>query len=916
MPDTIRNQNESLDIQRPFPGLRSFEEINQSQFGGRDVEINELFNLVDTNCLTIVFGKSGIGKTSLIKAGLISELQKNFYFPIYVRVDFNSSKSPLAQVRELVTQKIATYDRNNILWNDETLWEFFHNVKINDGLVVPVLILDQFEELFTLGDDETKEVYEFLIELADLAENRVPFSIQEKLDNKTNIISSNYGSRPYRLIISLREDYLAQLEGLKKMMPSIRNSRYRVLQLTTKQALEAILKPGKNLVTEEVAIEIIKKLPEVTNQDFYDIASDTDNLKRLLVEPFLLSMICYQLNERRLEHNEEIISYELVSNFQIEDVINTYYEGVITTFSPQIEAGLEDTLLTESGYRKLQSVEELYTRYSIKESDLQLLVDKRIIRKEIRDGVEYIELIHDVLAPTIRQKREERIRIKKEQENAFAIEAAVKSVKEKSALRLKKIRTIAGIAAIIIITVFSVVFYYARLTAVEAKRLNTLNYAEKILLQGKSVSAYDNDFLASAFISRVAYLLYARNNGDDFNPFYNALYAVLEKLDENFTFSTRENSDIKALNMAKNTAFIGCNDGMLYALNWSNPLDTILQYKFSKKITDIKFSPDNKRMAVTGTFDTVAVFDLQNLKAKPYMLKTLPSGNRRLLTFVDTSSVIVLAGNKIQGWQINFTQNADVNTSYNKLKWNERLVYNFNDGVQGKSVINIKWGDFICIKEPNESCMVINSIASAGENLIIGLATGILIIKPDSAIDITSKKLIEIVSLNYNAKTNFIYAGSVSGAINKVSVLNYSTEYNLSQTGRINSIICSIDGNHIASASGDNSIALFTNNTSWQESTPIILNFSNTGQNTPATANSLCFTENGNYLLAGYNNGKVIKWPVSADILCELICNKPQFNSISNINTWDKYIDKRITEKYLGIEINNAFLKEFSCENN
>ena len=30
-----------VDLQRPFPGLRSFEEKNESQFGGRDVEINE-----------------------------------------------------------------------------------------------------------------------------------------------------------------------------------------------------------------------------------------------------------------------------------------------------------------------------------------------------------------------------------------------------------------------------------------------------------------------------------------------------------------------------------------------------------------------------------------------------------------------------------------------------------------------------------------------------------------------------------------------------------------------------------------------------------------------------------------------------------------------------------------------------------
>src|SRR6185436_19981228 len=90
------------DVQRPFPGLRSYEERNKAQFGGRNAEIKELFNLIENNRLTIVFGKSGIGKTSLINAGLIPELQKNFYLPVYIRIDYSSQKKPTDQLRELI----------------------------------------------------------------------------------------------------------------------------------------------------------------------------------------------------------------------------------------------------------------------------------------------------------------------------------------------------------------------------------------------------------------------------------------------------------------------------------------------------------------------------------------------------------------------------------------------------------------------------------------------------------------------------------------------------------------------------------------------------------------------------------------------------------------------------------------------
>ena len=87
---------------RPFLGLKSFEEDNKGQFGGRDHEIEELFKSIDDNGLTVIFGKSGIGKTSLVKAGLIPELRVNFYLPIYIRIDYSSETSPLSQVKKTI----------------------------------------------------------------------------------------------------------------------------------------------------------------------------------------------------------------------------------------------------------------------------------------------------------------------------------------------------------------------------------------------------------------------------------------------------------------------------------------------------------------------------------------------------------------------------------------------------------------------------------------------------------------------------------------------------------------------------------------------------------------------------------------------------------------------------------------------
>ena len=65
-----------------FLGLRSYSEAQAALFFGRDKEINLLTTLVRANTLTIVFGKSGTGKTSLLNAGVFPKLRKDKSLPL------------------------------------------------------------------------------------------------------------------------------------------------------------------------------------------------------------------------------------------------------------------------------------------------------------------------------------------------------------------------------------------------------------------------------------------------------------------------------------------------------------------------------------------------------------------------------------------------------------------------------------------------------------------------------------------------------------------------------------------------------------------------------------------------------------------------------------------------------------------
>jgi hypothetical protein len=83
LPEKIR-----LDPEHPYPGPSSFDEEHAFFFHGRAREAEELFALVELRPLTVLYGKSGLGKTSLLQAGLFPRLRKAGIVPLRVRLGF------------------------------------------------------------------------------------------------------------------------------------------------------------------------------------------------------------------------------------------------------------------------------------------------------------------------------------------------------------------------------------------------------------------------------------------------------------------------------------------------------------------------------------------------------------------------------------------------------------------------------------------------------------------------------------------------------------------------------------------------------------------------------------------------------------------------------------------------------------
>jgi hypothetical protein len=399
----------AVDDRNPWLGLASFTEETRQYFYGREEEVAELARRVQRKLLTLLFGQSGLGKTSILRAGLVPRLRGQGYCPVYVRIDYGyDAPEPAEQIK----QAIARTARHSGEWTQvgvavagESLWEFLHHrddvLRDESGkTLIPLLIFDQFEEIFTLAQSDDfgrARAARFIADLADLVENRPPKEFEARLEHDDAAAERfDFARSDYRVLIALREDYLAPLEGLKAAMPSVTQNRLRLAPMTGQQALAAVLRPGKGLVSDEVAAAIVR---------FVAGGAEIGNAE---VEPSLLSLICRELNDTRLAQRRSEISLDLLAGSH-ETILSNFYERSLADQPPSVRRIVEDELLTESGFRENVAEERVLSSFAVAGAapgTLATLVNRRLLRIEERLDVRRVEITHDVLCGVVKQSRD------------------------------------------------------------------------------------------------------------------------------------------------------------------------------------------------------------------------------------------------------------------------------------------------------------------------------------------------------------------------------------------------------------------------------------------------------------------------------------------------------------------------------
>lgn len=414
----------NVDGDYRYPGSRPFNDtvVDRCLFFGRDKETQLLLNKTLNWGLVVLYAKSGSGKTSLINAGLCQEFRDMGYVPIVVRMN-NQDKEPLETfyqgIKDFAVQKNFDYEHGE----EDSLWQFFRTTyfwKSVDSRLKPVLILDQFEEFFISYSRKERET--FIQNLADLVNNTVPKELLASIPLRQKL-PYNLDAPGIKIIISIREDFLGQLEEMSRYIPAILSNRFRLMPLTREQASEAIIKPAQKqheaiqADSFKFADDSVKMMLDFLckKKEKYDFSTADE------VEPFYLQILCHYVEDkvrekyRKMDGDNEIVigKEDLGGGKGMQKILQQYYEDQLMKLNSLakrkrarrlFEKGLINT------YDRRLSLEEgeIKRKCRVSESLLKELIHIRLLRSEPRVGSLYYELSHDIMVDPIRKSQKKR----------------------------------------------------------------------------------------------------------------------------------------------------------------------------------------------------------------------------------------------------------------------------------------------------------------------------------------------------------------------------------------------------------------------------------------------------------------------------------------------------------------------------
>ncbi|MBC7286639.1 MAG: PQQ-binding-like beta-propeller repeat protein [Armatimonadetes bacterium] len=361
----------------PFKFLEAFDVHDADIFFGRETETEKLFELVTAHRVVTLFGRLGVGKTSLVRAGLIPRLKRASeevspgdrpWLAAYARCGSRPVAELISALQRSVEQ--AGYDVSRLA-SAETLPEVARACLEKTGHRT-VFIVDNAQEMFLKLSATARE--EFVSQLAELTS-------ADDVDA--------------RLLLSVREDYLGELYELMPQLPGVLHNLLRLKKFTREQAEDAIVKPAASF-----GITFDRELVQQIVED----------LDREGILPAHLQIVCHRIMAETRPGRTYIGSgvYQRLGGAR--KILDDYLPQTLARLGVtdrrlawRVLRALAEASETIAAMPREELIEQIGASVPAFDRVLARLVDFRLVRVTQRDDQRFIELTHDLLVEDIRR---------------------------------------------------------------------------------------------------------------------------------------------------------------------------------------------------------------------------------------------------------------------------------------------------------------------------------------------------------------------------------------------------------------------------------------------------------------------------------------------------------------------------------
>ena len=385
----------------PFKLLNPYEKEDVSKYFGRENETRRLAEALMRSKFMLLYGASGTGKTSLIQCGLQGMFFFFFWLPIFVRrgADFIESLREAVLEQYQSRYRLRYPGREPVLLKDLSLRDALKHL-FNIAYVPVYLILDQFEEVFTLGDEVEQETF-----FRDLSALRL---FEEDLFCK--------------LLIVTREEYIAHFYRYEKELPFLFEYRFRVEKMRREQLLQVVDGTLRAPYSSYPAFQIEAG---AADQILHNLTDERGEIDLTTLQVYLDRL--YQEDvERGKTEGRNYIHFDtaLVGENKLQNVLSDFLDRQVAIVNarlshdqPGIRAGKNPALqvlfklVTAQGTKQNRSADEIYRELSLGRLELtpenvrQILdllsaADIRILNRLrfAKTDEERFEIVHDRLA--------------------------------------------------------------------------------------------------------------------------------------------------------------------------------------------------------------------------------------------------------------------------------------------------------------------------------------------------------------------------------------------------------------------------------------------------------------------------------------------------------------------------------------